>query len=838
MILQETNMETMTPAACGKPADTAHPDAFGRAVDAACERACAAIAPAWPLDRAIAVNPHWGRIGMPVRRVAARMGVLGQIDVFPSRQRIAEAWQGGRITRSDLQSALRALPAAAPAGLDEAACIQALSEELQLPRLPLLLDLLDNDPHRPAGLSWRELVTHQISQTCASWFDQQQAEWQPERTDGLYQAWRASLRHDHGISTMMALPGLAQALDRLPASRAEAERWALRRLGVPDSAWADYLEAQLLCVNGWASYCAYLAWQARLEGRSDGHLRELLAIRLAWEAILADCVGASAASHALALLRPALGSVSLWLDDAESRLLADEVWQGALEAGYQRELAERLAQVPSPSESVDVEVQAAFCIDVRSEPARRAIEAIWPAVQTLGVAGFFGLPIAYRPLGTAARRPQLPGLLGPAMEASDTAAAPADLQAAGEARRRHFALTGRWDAASRWPGAGFSFVEAAGIGYLGSLARHLLPSRTARKRDDLEGLGRRGRLVCRPALEGVDTASRIRLAANVLTTLGITQFAPLVLLVGHGSQSHNNAHAAGLECGACCGQTGEVNARILASLLNDTVLRDGLRQRGFDVPEATRFVAALHNTTTDEFEAFELDLLPAEAHARFERLRAVLEQAGDQVRRERAARIGLDAREPAPALLRQLRRRANDGAQTRPEWGLANNAALLIAPRTRSRGAFLQGRVFMHDYDAERDLDGSVLELLMTAPMVVANWINWQYHASTCAPDRLGSGNKTLHNVVGGTIGVFEGNGGDLRIGLPRQSVHDGSRWIHEPLRLTVVVDAPEDRIERVLAAHENVANLVRNRWLHLWRFSEAGLARYAQGRWIPVAAG
>ena len=37
-----------------------------------------------------------------------------------------------------------------------------------------------------------------------------------------------------------------------------------------------------------------------------------------------------------------------------------------------------------------------------------------------------------------------------------------------------------------------------------------------------------------------------------------------------------------------------------------------------------------------------------------------------------------------------------------------------------------------------------------------------------------GSGNKLLHNVVGGHIGVFEGNGGDLRIGLPWQSVHDG----------------------------------------------------------------
>ena len=75
--------------------------------------------------------------------------------------------------------------------------------------------------------------------------------------------------------------------------------------------------------------------------------------------------------------------------------------------------------------------------------------------------------------------------------------------------------------------------------------------------------------------------------------------------------------------------------------------------------------------------------------------------------------------------------------------------------------------------------------------MIVTHWINGQYFLSTTDNDRFGSGNKVLHNVVGGHIGVFEGNGGDLRIGLALQSLHDGERWQHEPLRLTVVVDAP-----------------------------------------------
>jgi uncharacterized protein YbcC (UPF0753/DUF2309 family) len=214
----------------------------------------------------------------------------------------------------------------------------------------------------------------------------------------------------------------------------------------------------------------------------------------------------------------------------------------------------------------------------------------------------------------------------------------------------------------------------------------------------------------------------------------------------------------------------------------------------------------------------------------------VFSQACDQVRRERAPSLQLDPRLPRDTLLGQLRRRANDGAQTRPEWGLAGNAAFLIAPRHRSRGVVLGGRSFLHDYEASQDVDGSVLELLMTAPLLVTHWINWQYHSSTCDPNRLGSGNKLLHNVVGGRLGIFEGNGGDLRIGLSRQSLHDGERWMHEPLRLTVVIDAPQAAIEAVIGKHAVVMKLLDNGWLHLWRFEQAGLERYESGVWCPIS--
>lgn len=831
------------PAEAAPHASRVAADLYPR-IDAACAQACAAIAPAWPLDQAIAVNPHWQRIGRPLRQVAARMALLGDLAVFPPRDRHRAAWAAGRIRPADLAQALRQLPAAEADGLTPERCVQALQRDAGLRPLPLLIDVLDNDPQRHTRLSWRQAITHQVSQTCAAYFDEHQADWQPARDGGLYAFWADTLRHDHGIGALMGLPHLGRGLAALPATRDDAERWVLQRLGLPEAVWADYLEAVLLTVNGWASWCAYLGMQAQLEGRTDEHLRELLAVRLAWGALLLECKDDRATRQAFAALQAEWRHAPQRLQQAEDALLVDEVLQLALEIGYQRELAQRLAGAtgfaPSPE---SVQAQAVFCIDVRSEPLRRALEAVNPAVQTLGFAGFFGVPGAYTPLGTAARRPQLPGLLPASVEISDrlvptasTSGDDAALRGIEHARQRRFAWAAPWNATTRWPAAAFSFVEAFGVGYLGPLSHWLRPGTRGRSRDDAAGVPVRYRPVCRPSIVGLDLEARVALAARVLRAMGLARdLAPLVLLVGHGSQTTNNPQAAALDCGACCGQTGEVNARSLALLLNDPQVRAGLQKDDIEIPPHTAFIAALHNTTTDELEGFDLDLLPADALARWQHLQPTFAHACDQARRERAPALGLAPTLPSNALLAALRRRANDGAQTRPEWGLARNAAFVIAPRRRTHGVVLGGRSFLQDYDPALDPDGGLLESLMTAPMLVTHWINWQYHASTCEPERLGSGNKLLHNVVGGRLGVFEGNGGDLRIGLSRQSLHDGERWVHEPLRLTVVIDAAQDAIERVIRRHAVVQQLLQHGWLHLWRFGAAGLQRYDAGVWPEV---
>jgi uncharacterized protein YbcC (UPF0753/DUF2309 family) len=507
---------------------------------------------------------------------------------------------------------------------------------------------------------------------------------------------------------------------------------------------------------------------------------------------------------------------------------------------WQEQLQRRLGQAPAAPPAQVPLAKLFFCIDVRSEPLRRALEQVCPELETGGFAGFFGLPIAYTPLGTCATRPQLPGLLAPQLQVSDSSGDSAQDRQLAQVRQQRLTRQGRWRLFERLPASTFSLVESIGLGYAGTLV--------GRTSGLLGGTPEAHRSAWRdaewqrlsPQLPAMSLAQKTELATRILQAMGLSGQVPeLLVLIGHGSQSANNPQAAGLDCGACCGQSGEVNARLLAGLLNDAEVRTELRSRGHELPAHCQVLAGLHNTSTDEVRIFGQQHLPAALQPAWQRLRHALDQAAVRVRQERAEALGLAAaREQPGKLLDLLRRRARDWAQTRPEWGLAGNAAFIAAPRARTRDVDLQGRAFLHDYDWRQDREGSVLELIMTAPMVVAHWINLQYFTSTTDNLRFGSGNKLLHNVVGGHIGVFEGNGGDLRIGLARQSLHDGQQWVHRPLRLHVVIEAPQAMIDRVIEAHAVVRDLVQHGWLHLLRLDgqPARLERRTASGWQALA--
>ncbi|MEO1578625.1 MAG: putative inorganic carbon transporter subunit DabA, partial [Pseudomonadota bacterium] len=242
---------------------------------------------------------------------------------------------------------------------------------------------------------------------------------------------------------------------------------------------------------------------------------------------------------------------------------------------------------------------------------------------------------------------------------------------------------------------------------------------------------------------------------------------------------------------------------------------------------------ALHDTTTDAMTLYDADHPVGDHAADLKQARTWFAAAGRITRGERALRLPRATDEAA------VSERAHDWAEVRPEWALAGCKAFIAAPRPRTTGRTLEGQAFLHDYDWRQDEPNGfgVLELIMTAPVVVASWISLQYYGSTVAPQAFGGGNKLLHNVVGG-IGVVEGNGGPLRAGLPWQSVHDGERYIHEPLRLSVCIEAPVAAMTDILSRHEGVRDLFDNGWLHLFALDEAGrmAQRYCGGlQWEAV---
>jgi uncharacterized protein YbcC (UPF0753/DUF2309 family) len=334
---------------------------------------------------------------------------------------------------------------------------------------------------------------------------------------------------------------------------------------------------------------------------------------------------------------------------------------------------------------------------------------------------------------------------------------------------------------------------------------------------------------------GFTDTARVDMAEAVLRAMSMTgNFARLIMLTGHGSTTVNNPHASGLDCGACGGHTGEANARVAAAILNDASVREGLAERGITIPADSWFLGCLHDTTTDEITIFNEDEVPASHRPELKTLKSWLRSASALARAERAGALGIANKKAAD---RAVIARSRDWSQVRPEWGLAGNAAFVAAPRERTAGLDLGGRSFLHNYDYTQDKGFGVLELIMTAPMVVASWINLQYFASTTNNRAFGSGNKALHNVVG-ALGVLEGNAGDLRPGLPLQSVHDGKRFVHEPLRLNVFIEAPEEAMNAIIAKHESVRQLVENGWVHLYGIGDGGrtIRRYrGGGQWLTA---
>ena len=794
------------------------------------QSACAKIPPLWPLKNFVAVNPFLGLRDMRFHDACRLIHRVGHGDMVLPGAHYQKAFQDGEITLSNLNQASSRIGGdwSAPELLD------ALSDPWPNEILQLsvadALDLRD-------GSQWQSLIVDEVSKWMAAYYDDGQTLWPlPWKSMALFPAWKKGAEMDRTLEAL-GVKGFRSIVKALPEDPLEAIQWMTNEMDIPGVHVSEYFHRLLMTIRGWAGHVQYRVREKSMQGQEDASMIHALAIRLTYDYVLFKKFGPL----------EELFKGTFKSEIANHRAPALAVWQDALEIAHRNTLLQRLkaaaqyqAERPFSKEAKPrPSFQAVFCIDVRSEVFRRAIEGADPQSKTIGFAGFFGFPIAVKPLAKENLQSRCPVLLSPAYQINecacgDSASSSSSTQALEKSLNGKYLFKRIWKSFKTASITCFSFVESLGLAYLKPLIQDSLaiPSST-------KGQGRSFQVeldnpVERNSLAGIPLEKRIALAEGALKNMGLTKnFSRLVLICGHGSQTKNNPFGSSLDCGACGGHAGDANARVAVSVFNEPAVREGLLEKGISIPEDTRFIAGMHLTINDEVELFDTDRIPETHQQDLADLQSTLKLAGEVARLERSGSLGIKT-ETKDELKASIASRASDWAQVRPEWGLAGNYAFIAAPRERIQHLKLDGRVFLHNYDPIQDPEFNILELIMVAPMVVANWINLQYFGSAANNELFGSGDKVLHNVVG-KIGVLEGNGGDLKTGLPMQSVHDGEKLVHLPLRLNVILEAPTAAIDKILEKHQDVRHLVEKEWLFLHSMEEEGLKlqqRQSDGNW------
>ncbi|MGB7343988.1 MAG: DUF2309 domain-containing protein, partial [Pirellulaceae bacterium] len=770
------------------------------------------------------------------------------------------------------------------------------------------------------GSSLVESINDQMIKWSGAFLDEGMANWEmPSRQGGFYQAWRDIAQHDRSVR-FLGIKHSGRKIRELPTSAEDSIASSLKRLGIPKTRWTQYLSRLITHLPGWTGFIRWRGENPDYDAQQHHPIDpvQYLAVRLFYEVELVDVVagrqwgvqgtlpaivshcqtltknskqlsGNNAESHdgdsqaicsdawrlfhlaqflafgcddVASLSQIDIQTLLRWLD-AFSSDRHGSVWLAALESTYRDRLVEKLSQSHaantksiSTSPNSTPRGQLVFCIDVRSEPMRRQIEARGP-YQTFGFAGFFGIPISYQAFDSDDHAALCPVILAPKFAVNEVA------------RSDENESLQTYAASSRWNMLGdhlfhdlkhnavssLMLIDVVGLLFGGLLAgKTFFRSGYDSMNDRVSGWFSRDVATLVPVEletprnenagdslpQGFTLDQQVAFVEGALRAIGLTQnFGRFVVLCGHGSTSDNNPYAAAYNCGACGGGHGDANARVFARMANNPEVRQRLRDNGLNVSDETWFLAAKHNTVTDTITFYDKTDVPSSHTDDLRLMIDDMEQASDLQTSLRIDRLPQAPQGLSPKEAREhMMSRSIDWANVRPEWGLSGNAAIIIGRRSLTDSVDLDGRVFLQSYDADSDDQAGILEALMTAPLVVAQWISMEYYFSAVDPVRYGSGSKVTHNIVSG-IGVMHGAHGDLQTGLPLQSVNDGDIHYHQPVRLLAVIEAPTDRIDTVVNKHELLQHLLHNQWIHLVAVDPANglFQRYSpSGSWEALS--
>lgn len=621
---------------------------------------------------------------------------------------------------------------------------------------------------------------------CQAFFDGGQSTLSmPLRRQGLYHAWRQLAPWDFELY-QGDLKKQAR-LQSLPDTAEKAVEEALKILCIPDNEIPLFLTLLLVTLPGWSAYVRYqFEWSCE-QGSYPVTAMDYLALRIV----------------STVSIWPEAADLITWHKQTIPKTTALQSIQKNEEA-YRLELIEKLSSktIIPQSKLTSPLAQFVFCIDVRSEPFRRALEA-QGRYETFGFAGFFGVPIQVKNQLNEETYPSCPVLLKPKHTIFQQTKTSSKITENVKLTKRVYQslkytfITPFALAEAIGPISGFwMFLRTFFPKKAAALAPYLSPSGLS---DQLETLN----------IDSIPFEDQCSYAEGALRLIGLTNnFAPFVILCGHGSASTNNTFATALDCGACGGRHGDTNAKVLAYILNCLKVRKTLRERGINIPDSTFFLSAKHNTTTDEASLYHykgsdgLNLL--------QEIKEDLFRAQQMNRTWRSSLLVKNYSDESTPI------RSINWAETRPEWGLARNASFIIGPRSLTQNLDLEGRAFLHSYDWQQDPEGKDLSTILNAPLVVAQWINSQYLFSSLNNVAYGAGSKITHNVTS-KIGVMQGNASDLMHGLPLQSIfkNDWERY-HDPMRLLAVVFAPRHIISPIINQSPTLTKLVCNQWIHM----------------------